>query len=47
MSGFLYSDDNKRYYTYAYFLKHRKGGRVVRVPLDGGFTCPNGTVNWA
>lgn len=41
MSGFPYSDDNKRYYTYAYFLKHRKGGRVVRVPLDGGFTCPN------
>lgn len=41
MSRFPYSDDNKRYHTYAYFLKHHKGGRLVRVPLDGGFTCPN------
>lgn len=41
MSRFPYSDDNKRYHTYAYFLKHQKGGRLVRVPLDGGFTCPN------
>ena len=38
---FPFSDDNKRYYTYAYFLKHRYGGRVARIPLDGGFSCPN------
>lgn len=41
MTGFPYSDGNKRYHTYAYYLRHRKGGRIVRIPLDGGFTCPN------
>ncbi|MGE4548335.1 MAG: TIGR01212 family radical SAM protein [Intestinibacillus sp.] len=40
-SPFPFSDDNKRYHTYAYFLKRRYGGRVARVPLDGGFSCPN------
>lgn len=38
---FPFADDNKRYHTYAYYLKRRYGGRVARVPLDGGFTCPN------
>lgn len=38
---FPFSEDNKRYHTYAYFLKHRYGGRVARIPLDGGFSCPN------
>lgn len=38
---FPFSDGNKRYHTYAYALRQRFGGRVARVPLDGGFTCPN------
>ena len=38
---FPFSDDNRRYHAYSYALKHRYGGRVARVPLDGGFTCPN------
>ncbi len=35
-----------RYYAYNYFLRNRFGGRVQKVSLDGGFTCPNvdGTV---
>ncbi|MGN1007374.1 MAG: TIGR01212 family radical SAM protein, partial [Butyricicoccus sp.] len=41
MNPFLYSSDNKRYHTYAYALKRKYGGRVARVPLDAGFTCPN------
>ena len=41
MTPFPYSSDNKRYHTYAYFLKRRYGVRTARVPLDGGFTCPN------
>ena len=41
MNPFPYSSDNKRYHTYAYFLKKQYGGRVARVPLDAGFTCPN------
>ncbi len=36
-----YSDTNKRYYTYDYFLKHTFGGKVAKLPLDAGFTCPN------
>ena len=38
---FPYSDSNKRYYTMDYFLRRRFGGKVCKVPLDGGFTCPN------
>ena len=38
---FPYSDSNKRYYTYDYYLKSTFGGKVAKIPLDGGFTCPN------
>ena len=35
-----------RYYSYNFFLKQRFGGRVQKVSLDAGMTCPNvdGTV---
>ena len=38
---FPYSDTNKRYHTYDYFMKHRYGAKCAKIPLDGGFTCPN------
>ena len=38
---FKYSDDNKRYHTYNYYLKHRFGGRVYKVPLNVDMGCPN------
>lgn len=38
---FPYSDSNKRYYTYDYYLKQTFGGKCVKIPLDGGMTCPN------
>ncbi len=38
---FPYSDSNKRYHTYDYYLRHRFGGKVAKLPLDAGFTCPN------
>lgn len=38
---FEFSNSNKRYYTYDYFLKERFGEKCFKVPLDGGFTCPN------
>lgn len=38
---FIYSDDNKRYHTFNYYLKHTYHEKVFKVPLDGGFTCPN------
>ncbi len=40
-SGFLYSNDNKRYHTQNYHLKETFGKKVVKIPIDGGFTCPN------
>ena len=35
-----------RYYAYSFFLRSRFGGRVHKVSLDAGMTCPNvdGTV---
>ncbi|HZZ28306.1 MAG TPA: TIGR01212 family radical SAM protein [Pirellulales bacterium] len=35
-----------RYNAYSYFLKQKFGGRVQKVSIDAGFTCPNvdGTV---
>lgn len=36
-----FSDDNKRYQTYGYYLKRRFGERVYRVSLDAGAGCPN------
>ncbi len=38
---FIYSDDNKRYHTFSYYLKHTYHQKVFKVPLDAGFTCPN------
>lgn len=41
VNSFLYSNDNKRYHTYNYFLKQKYHQKVFRIPLDAGFTCPN------
>lgn len=38
---FPYSDSNKRYYTYDYYLRRTFGGKCAKLPLDAGFTCPN------
>ncbi len=32
---------NKRYYTWDYHLKEKFGGKVFKVSLDAGFSCPN------
>ena len=31
----------KRYHTLDYFFKERFGCKVAKIPLSGGFTCPN------
>ena len=43
---FKYSDTNKRYHTYDYYLRHTFGRKCAKITLDAGFTCPNldGTV---
>lgn len=38
---FPYSLDNKRYQTWNYYLQNRFHHKVYKVPLNGGFTCPN------
>ncbi len=38
---FPYSDSNKRYYTYDYFMRQKFGRKCAKLPIDGGFTCPN------
>ena len=41
VNPFLYTDSNKRYHTYDYYLRHTFGVKCAKIPLDGGFTCPN------
>ena len=38
---FPFSDDNKRYQTYSWYLKNRFGGKVFKVPLNIDLGCPN------
>ncbi len=38
---FEYTDSNKRYYTYDYYLRKTFGGKCAKIPIDAGFTCPN------
>lgn len=38
---FPYTAGFKRYHTYDFALRQRFGGKVARISLDGGFTCPN------
>ena len=38
---FPYSDSNKRYYTFDYYLRKTFGVKCAKITLDGGFTCPN------
>lgn len=40
-SNFKYSDTNKRYHTYSFYLKQKYLQKVFRIPIDAGFTCPN------
>jgi len=39
-------NDARRYYSYTHFLRGKFGGRLLKIPVDAGFTCPNrdGTV---
>jgi len=43
---FPFSDSNKRYHTFDYYMKTRFGGKCAKISLDAHFSCPNidGTV---
>lgn len=36
-----FEGSGKRFYPYFWYLKNKYGGRIAKIPLDGGFTCPN------
>ncbi|MGO3728119.1 MAG: TIGR01212 family radical SAM protein, partial [Enterococcus viikkiensis] len=39
---FIYSDDdNKRYHSWNYALRQEFGGKIFKVPVDGGCDCAN------
>lgn len=38
---FKYSDSNKRYHTFDYYLRTMFGEKCAKISLDAGFTCPN------
>lgn len=39
---FAYTDDpTKRYHSWNYALRQEFGGKIFKVPVDGGFDCPN------
>ncbi|MDF2567716.1 MAG: hypothetical protein K0R90_1172 [Oscillospiraceae bacterium] len=38
---FEFSLDNKRYHTWNYHLNQKFGGKVFKVSINAGFTCPN------
>ncbi len=38
---YAYSDTNKRYRTFDHWCRAIFGGKCAKIPLDGGFTCPN------
>ena len=33
--------NGKRYHSLNYFLRNKFGGKIFKISLDGGFTCPN------
>ena len=41
INPYPFSDSNKRYQTYDYYMKKKYGGKCAKIPLDAGFTCPN------
>lgn len=38
---FPFSNTNKRYHTYTYYLKKQFGGKCAKLPIDAGLSCPN------
>lgn len=40
-NSFKYSFNEKRYHTFNYYLKTTYDGKVAKVMLDAGFSCPN------
>lgn len=48
VNPFPFSDNNRRFHTYDYYMRRLFGNKCAKVPIDAGFTCPNidGTVGY-
>ena len=40
-NNFIYSNNNKRYHTYDYYLNKKYGGKTAKIALNAGFSCPH------
>ncbi|MCL2774093.1 MAG: TIGR01212 family radical SAM protein [Oscillospiraceae bacterium] len=40
-SNFIYSNNNKRYHTYDYYLHQKYSSKVAKIALNAGFSCPH------
>ncbi|MBQ6841119.1 MAG: TIGR01212 family radical SAM protein [Bacilli bacterium] len=38
---FKYSNDNKRYHTFNYYLRNKFNSKVFKIPIDAHASCPN------
>jgi len=38
---FIYSDNNKRYHAYDYYLTQKYGVKTAKIALNAGFSCPH------
>ena len=41
MNPFIYSSDNKRYHTLAYYNKRKYSAKIYKAVIDAGLSCPN------
>ena len=41
INRFKYSNDNKRYHTFNYYLRNKYNSKVFKISLNANFTCPN------
>jgi len=40
-NNFIFSNSNKRYHTYDYYLNRKYGVKTAKIALDAGFSCPH------
>ena len=40
-NNFIYSNNNKRYHAYDYYLNQKYGGKTAKIALNAGFSCPH------
>ena len=44
-NNFIYSNSNKRYHAYDYYLNQKYGVKTAKIALNAGFSCPHLDIN--